>query len=532
LKYKVRKSKTSESDIDLSFLKQAINTDLLAQLYDIAAVDPDHVALQWHEERLTYAQLMRGVETMAQKLRELGVNENSRLLLMYPNCSEYTLLLLAGLTTGALLVPVDYKLDPDLLQKLIHEVAPDFAFFPGHLRERVRNDQHMFARDVRFVVSGEAQSDEIQLRLEGESPPRARQHPGTHLVYFYLNQRGKVIGAQFEVGKLVTQAHKVRRRFSLYRDNHVLCQMSLAHFVVLSNLLFPTLLSAATLLLLDRGEDDHRVAELIERHSPRLTVNTRKYYYILLKHLRETRCNGKIENAVMIYDGTRLDWVDEFEECFHSHILPGLASPLIAGFVTLTLPFLRREENSVGTPLIGVEYHIVNRDEEVLPTGHWGELVIRSPYMLDLFYNSNDLQFEKAVDDFYRTHQMARQDAYGYLYLADEVRDVIRLRGFKISPLEIEDVLIKLPGVEDAIATNGYTRHSETIQVFVKLEEGSQLSEEDVRREACEVLPPYLHPQRVFIVEEIPYNNEDRKKRVELKNIMENQIDGGNSEQV
>jgi acyl-coenzyme A synthetase/AMP-(fatty) acid ligase len=537
LKYKVRKNKPKETDIDLSFLQQEINTDLLEQLYDIVATHPDHIAIRWHEEQLTYGVLIQRVEHTARKLREQGVNEQSRLLLFHPNSIDYVILLLAGLTTGAVLIPVDYKLAPDLLQTVIHEAAPNFASYPAHLADRIRREEHMFARDVRFLIFNAGgdpgqQEANIDTELVEQAPQRAHQHTQTRVVYFYRNQRGKMIGAEFRVNKLVSQAHKVRRRFSIFKSDHLLCQMSLAHFVILSNMLFPSLLSSATLLLLDRDENDERVDEIIERYSPHLTVNTRKYYYIMLKHMRESGRKHKIVNCVMIYDGTRLDWMEEFEEQFRSHLLPGLASPLIAGFVTLTLPFLCRVEGSVGTPMIGVEYHIINREGEVLPAGEWGELVIDSPYGLDNFYNNTDLQFEKAVEDYYRTHQMARQDAGGYLYLADEVQDVIRLRGFKISPLEIEEELMKLPGVDDAVATNGFTRRNETILAFVKLEEGSQLTSDEVFQEACQAMPGYLHPEKVLLVDEIPYSNEDRKMRVELRERMENQITGGSSESV
>jgi len=537
LKYKVRKNKTKETDIDLSFLQQEINTDLLEQLYDIVATHPEHIAVRWHEEQLSYGMLMQRVEQTALKLREQGVNEQSRLLLFHPNSIEYVILLLAGLTTGAVLIPIDYKLTPDLLQRVIHEAAPNFASYPAHMADRIRREEHMFARDIRFLISdadGEPgpQATHINTDFLEQAAPRVNQHVQTRIVYFYRNQRGRMIGAEFRVNKLVSQAHKVRRRFSIFKSDHLLCQMSLAHYVVLSNMLFPSLLSSATLLLLDREEDDNRVDEIIERYRPHLMVNTRKYYYILLKHLRDSGRKHKIVNCVMIYDGTRLDWMEEFEEQFRAHLLPGLASPLIAGFVTLTLPFLCRVEGSVGTPMIGIEYHIINRDGEVLPAGEWGELVIDSPYGLDNFYNNTDLQFEKAVEDYYRTHQMARQDAGGYLYLADEVQDVIRMRGFDISPLEIEEELMKLPGVDDAVATNGFTRRNETTIAFVKLEEGSQLASDEVLHEACQAMPGYLHPEQVLLVEEIPYNNEDRKMRLELKNRMENKITGGSSESV
>lgn len=538
MKYKVRKNKSKEADIDLSFLQQEINTDLLEQLYDIVATHSDHIAVRWHEEELTYGRLMQRVEHTALKLHEQGVNEQSRLLLFHPNSIEYVILLLAGLTTGAVLIPIDFKLAPDLLQRVIHEAAPNFAFYPAHLADRIRHEDHMFARGVRFLISDSEEEPEpetvnFNTELDEQTvPQQVHQHPQTRVVYFYRNQRGKMIGAEFRLNKLVSQAHKVRRRFSIFKSDHLLCQMSLAHYVILSNMLFPALLSSATLLLLDRDEDDARVDEIIERYSPHLMINTRKYYYIMLKHLRDSGRNHKIVNCVMIYDGTRLDWMEEFEEQFRAHLLPGLASPLIAGFVTLTLPFLCRVEGSVGTPMIGVEYHIINRDGEVLPAGEWGELVIDSPYGLDNFFNNTDLQFEKGVEDYYHTHQMARQDAGGYLYLADEVQDVIRLRGFKISPLEIEEELMKLPGVDDAVATNGFTRRNETILAFVKLEEGSQLTSDEVLQEACRTMPGYLHPEQVLLVDEIPYSNEDRKLRVELKDRMENQITGGSSESV
>jgi len=521
---------------DYSFLQQTDVPVLQRVLKDNARDFPHFPAVIWRDQTLTYAELLRQVRELRAGMESRRINSESRVLVLFGNQPEYIAIFLALTATGAQIIPVDQRLPEEELGEIINETAPDFVFYPVEVRDRVRRPDYLFARSVLFVVSGgEARDQEItwqQLAMEPDSP-LSDNWERTRVVYFYPNHQRQISGAEFSLAKLLVQAGKVRRRFSLTNRDPVFCHLSLGHFLSFSNLVLPAVLGAATVLLLERNEDDFRVLELIDRHNPTLFINTRKYFYILLKHLRDREIRGSIANTVVIADGTPMDWRGDFEEHFHTLVSNGFASPLLAGFVTMELPFLARgPAGSVGIPLIGITYRIVDEKGQDLETGEWGEILINSPFMLDRFFHKRDSQQEILTDGFVRTQQMGMQDPGGFLHLADEVRDVISYRGFRISPVEIEEVFNTMAGVEDSLAVRGFAAQGECIILFVKLQDGGEFPAEKLREEAEKRLVPYLRPAFIYLVDEIPYNIEDKKMRMEFKDRMENLVLGGTIESV
>ena len=109
---------------------------------------------------------------------------------------------------------------------------------------------------------------------------------------------------------------------------------------------------------------------------------------------------------------------------------------------------------------------------------------------------------------------------------------MISYRGFRISPVEIEEVFNAMAGVEDSLAVRGFAAQGECIILFVKLQNDGEFPAEKLREEAEKRLVPYLRPAFIYLVDEIPYNIEDKKMRMEFKDRMENLVLGGTIESV
>lgn len=510
------------TDTDLAFLHRPDARHLLEDLDEVLRVAPDDVALQFGPRTLTYAELDVAARHRAAELAREGVGPDSRVLLMLPNGFEFVWNLLALLRLGATVAPVEIRTAPETLALLAGLLKPGHMIALDGLQQRAEAAAGGAGRSCRLhwcPLDGPLPDGAGDPAPDGD-PDRAR------VVYFRMDREDRWRGAWFRPSTLRRTTRAVRQLFSLHRGDAVLCHMPGAHFLSLTTTVLPALCSGARLVLLDRSWDDGVVLDAIEAWRPKLMVHYRKYYWYLLraaqKRLAEGRPVGRVQHAVVNSDSPVLPFREEWEELFDGHLLPGFATTFAASFLSLDLPWLDRRPGMAGKALPGVELRILDESGHERPTGRWGEIVFRSPGMADGFVGDEEWNPERADGDWLRSQQMASFDTDGFVALADEVFDVIWVHGFKVSPLEIEEPLQKLPGLVDCAAVNApRATHADRVQVFVvqELDEEGRpsWSVEGLLAECERLFPPYLRPALVQFVDEIPYDDEEFKLRKELK---------------
>jgi len=166
---------------------------------------------------------------------------------------------------------------------------------------------------------------------------------------------------------------------------------------------------------------------------------------------------------------------------------------------------------SVGKAMPNVEAYIVNEQGQRLPPGEVGELVVRGSNVMKGYW---ELPEETArmlrpgpvpEERVLHTGDLFRMDEEGYLYWVGRKDDIIKSRGEKISPKEVENVLYGLEGVAMA-AVIGVPDEvlGQAIKAFVTLQEGSRLTEKDVLRHCTRHLEEFMVPKLVEIRENMP----------------------------
>lgn len=526
-------------DIDLDFLEQTPGHNFFSDFLDLAAQHSGLPALSFGEQQQTYGELNRSVEHCAAVLAGLGIRSGSRVQLLVTNSLEMVWLQLALLRLGARFAPCEIRMAPQNLAEIASDFRPQFLFYHDSVAGKARTilDALGGSPVAVAVASGspEAVAEEMAHPLLSTLLEQGRTaalpplpEPDLRVLVCYRPDReDHWRGAVFSLAALCESAGQIRTLFALHRGDSVMCQLSLAHFVSLSSILLPTLLSAGTLVLLDRSWDDPRVIQLMERHNPRLMLNTRKYFWFLARSLQEEAAAGRpfrgsVRHALMLMDGVQPRFRADWERLVRGHLLAGFAPQCAAGFLALDLPWLQRRDEAVGKLLPGVEVRIMDEAGHPRPLGKWGEVQVQSPRLASGFQGGDSANPEAAVDGWLPTRQMAMCDGDGFLHLADEVFDVIWVYGFKVSPVEVEEPMLELPGIRDVAAVNAPRfRQPDRIQVFVQQEtrggESPRWTAESLQAELERMFPPYLCPAMITFVDHIPYDDEERKLRKELK---------------
>ena len=143
----------------------------------------------------------------------------------------------------------------------------------------------------------------------------------------------------------------------------------------------------------------------------------------------------------------------EHKEALNRH-LPGRFYELYGlteGFATiLDKNDYPRKPESVGVPLPFSEMRIVNSEGEEVPAGEVGEIVGRSPLLMDGYYKQPALTAETIVDGWLHTGDLGYVDEDGFLFMVDRKKDMIISGGANVYPKDIEDVILLHPAVREA----------------------------------------------------------------------------------
>ena len=180
-------------------------------------------------------------------------------------------------------------------------------------------------------------------------------------------------------------------------------------------------------------------------------------------------------------------------------------------------PAIRARLGSVGQPLPTVEIEIRDEDGKVLPPGERGEIYVRGEQVSGEYKERSALD----ADGWFPTRDAGWIDSDGFLYLAGRADDVIVRGGENISPGEIEDVLLTHPAIADACAVAAPSLEwGEAVAVVIVPREGHIApSEADV----CALIKARLRssrvPERVAVVEALPYNEMGKLLRREVRDL-------------
>jgi acyl-CoA synthetase (AMP-forming)/AMP-acid ligase II len=180
------------------------------------------------------------------------------------------------------------------------------------------------------------------------------------------------------------------------------------------------------------------------------------------------------------------------------------------------LPPRQRCAGSVGVAA-GPEIAIMGLDGDLLPAGEPGEVVIRGRNVTAGYENNPDANAKAFQDGWFRTGDEGILDAAGYLRLTGRLKEIIIRGGEKISPLEVDNVLMDHPDVAQALTfAVPHEKLGEEVAACIVLRDGVPENEHHIRDFAGERLAPFKVPRRIVFVQEIPKGPTGKLMRIGL----------------
>ena len=496
-----------------------------------ARTHPDSTALGAQGARCTYEELLDRSLRFARGLQELGLRRGDRVAIVMPNSIPCVVSLFGTLLAGGVFVVVNADTKSDRLATILEHSQTSFVIGEGSLRD-VLSSAVLQAPCVRDVLLSRAAADRGSALDLDDLIARSDPHPvdpgstpfDLAALIYTSGTTGEPKGVMMTHQNLVYLAGSISEYLRLSRDDRIFSVLSLAHTYGLSQLIVSTRLGAA--LHLERSFVYlAQATKVIEAEAITVFPGVPTVFAMLLSIHRKSPLQLPSVQRVTCAGGALLpSFLDGLREIFPN----ALVFPMYGLTECMRVCFLEPElvmerPASVGRAIPGSEVMILSPEGTPVPPGESGILHVRGPHVMPGYWNDPVLTSEMLLEGpvpgarILRTGDHFRADDEGFLYFIGRSDEIIKTRGEKVSPVEIENVVHGIPGVREAAALGVPDElFGEAIRVYVAVEEGVALTERDIIAECRSRLEAFKIPKEVVFLDELPKTTTGKVRKASL----------------
>ena len=463
---------------------------------------------------MTFGALRDNVCRLAERLAVLGFGRNDRIAIVMENGPDLVLALLAAASCGTA-VPLNPKYRTDEFGFYFGDAsAKGLIVTPGAFPDALAAVTP--GMTVIHAITGP--SGELRLDPVGPArPARPLEAPGPDDVAILLHTSGTTKlpkRVPIRHRNVAASAGNVVRTYGLTPDDISLCVMPLFHIHgICASLLAP--LTAGGPVVCPPPFDPLRFWGWVDAFRPTWYSAVPSMHQLLLARAERNKdiirrnpfrfirsCSSSLAPTVMA----------RMEELFGAPVLEAYGMTEAAHQMTSNpLPPGVRKPGTVGVGQ-GVEVAIMDESGTLLPPGLIGEVVVRGPNVVDGYENNPEANEAAFKNGWFRTGDQGLMDEENYLAITGRLAERINRGGEKISPLEIDHVLLRHPAVGEALAFGvPHITLGEDIHAAVVLR--SPATEQELRRHCAEHVADFKVPARIHFLESLPYVGTGKLRR-------------------
>ena len=183
---------------------------------------------------------------------------------------------------------------------------------------------------------------------------------------------------------------------------------------------------------------------------------------------------------------------------------------------------------SVGKAIPGTEVFLLSEDGSPVLPGESGILYVRGPHVMAGYWNNEELSKEMLKpgkipgEQILCAHDLFKMDEDGFLYFQGRNDDIIKTRGEKVSPIEVENIIYKIDGAKE-VAVLGIPDMilGESIVAFITMHDGINFTEKEIQMICKSQLETFMVPQRIVFLSEMPKSSNGKIDKKELKKYLD-----------
>lgn len=481
-------------------------------------------------QRLTYGQLMDRVNRLANGLFGLGTRRGDRVAGLLSNCHRFAELYLAAAQIGVVLVPLNVRLSPRELAKLIEHSEAVGLVAGSHFRETLGAMAEILPR-MKFLIGsnlhGEGCLDYEDL-IAASSSRRIDRNFNDGEVDIQMYTSGTT---GIPKGVLLTHRNLMANTLTGIFERRFTCQdvflnASPMYHIADVEYFLQILSVGGTNVFIERF-DPILFLDAVQKEKVTATwiVPTMIYDLLACPDL------GKYDVTslqTIFYGGACLspELFRRARKAFPCRFSLGFGLTEASPLISLLRPEdhqgeakeIERRLRSCGREAFNVEVRIVDEAGKELNSGQVGEIVVRGANVMKGYWKMEEETRQALRGGWLHTGDMGRMDGEGYLFLVDRKKDVIKSGGENIYSREVEETIASHPAVKE-VAVIGVPdeRWGEAVKAVVVLQEGALCPEKEILEYCQAHLAGFKCPKSVSFVPFLPKNITGKVLKTELR---------------
>ena len=472
---------------------------------------------------LTYAGLREHVATTVARLNELGIGRNDPIAIVLPNGPEMASAFVS-MAAGASTAPLNPAYREEEFEFYLSDLEAKLLVVQKGSDSPVRKVAEKLGITVaELSASADAPSGIFELSGDeaGDGPAQGgNAEPEDIALILHTSgttSRPKIVPLRQQ--SICATATHVAENLALTPGDCCLNVMPLFHIHGLMAAVLSTLGAGASVCCTP-GFNGLKFFTWMKEANPSWYTAVPTMHQVILSRAEQSREvieGGRLRLIRSSSSSLAPQVMQALEEAFGAPVIESYGMTEAAHQMAANpLPPGERKPGTVG-PAAGPDVSIMNEAGELLPTGSIGEVVIRGPNVTAGYKNNPDANAAAFTNGWFRTGDQGVIDEDGYLRLTGRLKEIINRGGEKISPREVDEILIDHPAVVQAVTfAMPHDKLGEEVAAALVLAENASATEREIRDFASQRLAPFKVPRRVVFLEEIPKGPTGKLQRIGL----------------
>jgi len=481
---------------------------------------PHNLAIYFvnEERKYTYRELMHWSDKIAAGLAEIGVKKGDGVGVYMTNSPEFIFTVYGITQNGAVVVPLNPMLKPHDIQHIISDSGIIKTIIcSAPLYPNLRPLQTMTGIE-NVVIDGEVQDGALSLKdlmhNAPAKPPHVDIDPENDLcVLLYTGgTTGTPKGVMLTHHNITTNVYQMigMEPTSHQEEGKTSCitVLPMCHAFGFSQV--QLYISQKAMMILNNGFEPEQIMGLIELYRTENFVGIPLMYQLLIND--PAFSSFDLSSLTRVISGAAplpQELTRKWSETVGSEVGQGYGLSEASPSTHMKPMWLTNIGDSIGLPILDTDVKIVAPEDRTkeLPPGDIGELAVKGPQVMKGYWNMPEETSKAIQEGWLYTGDLAYMDENGCFYIAGRANDMIKYKGYKVLPDEVEEYLYQHPAVlECAVVGVPDAEIGETIQAYVVLHDEfkGQISEQEIQDWARKEMAGYKWPRIVEFIDAVP----------------------------
>ena len=468
--------------------------------------------------RVTFQQFLAEINRLSFGLKKLGLRKGDRLGVLSQNCYEFVLLYGAAAKLGAIMLPINWRLNPQEIEYILLDGAPRILFV-GPEYEAMAKEIYNKINNINILITIEVKESSCTLfssllEEEGQVPEAEILQTDPYLIIHTAAVAGKPRGATLSQGNIIASNIQHISTLGLGEKDSYLHLLPLFHIADLvlafsimhaggKNVIMPRFDPELALQIIEKekitaiGEFPPMMGMLLEK------LEGRNYDISLLKHVVGIDHPANIEK---LYQKTK------------ANFCVGFGQSETSGLITFC-PYTEKP-GSAGKEGPLVKIKLVDEEDREVEVGKPGEICVRGPLVFLGYWNLEEDNRYTFRDDWHHTGDIGRLDESGYLWYVKRKaeKELIKPGGENVYPAEVEKIILENPEVtEVSVIGVKDLEWGEAIKAICVLKAGSSLTQQGLIDFVASRIARFKKPKYVEFVLALPKSQDGSIDRERVK---------------